>query len=223
MRWLVGLLLIANIAFLIWQQGELKSERTQDLLASDQSSTLPGLTLLSELEQLPPEREAPPPSCWKLGLFPSEALMMPIAERLAGENGEIIVHSRQIQAPPQYWLVLGPFENLESARQELAAIQKDMRIEAFVIQEGALKGAISLGKFRNGEAARRELARRKAQGFDAKLHTEERQRWQFGAEIQWPTLPPEEEALLGEISRRSKSRELPFIFLKKRCKSIASR
>jgi hypothetical protein len=179
--------------------------------------------LLSELDELPPARLAPPPSCWKLGLFDSQEEMMPIAERLAGGVAEIQIHQREIRSKPQYWIILGPFNTIANAEQELKALLAAQNIEAYVIREGALKGSISLGRFNDGLVAQKELRRRKQQGFEVTLRPHETISQQFGAELSWPTLPPSEEALLAEISKRSRSKELPFIFLKKRCKSIASR
>ena len=227
MRWLAGLLVVINLGYFVWQAGQLPDASTasedENTEAISLSKSDNSLTLLSELSEPPPLRLAPPPSCWKLGLFSIEAEMMPIAERIAGDTGSIKVHQREIKSKPLYWIVIGPFESIAAAERELKSILSTHNIEAFVIKEGDLAANISLGRFSNGLAAQKELNRRKQQGYDVKLHTQQLTKQQFGAELTWPTLPPEEEALLAEISKRSRSKELPFIFLKKRCKSIASR
>lgn len=184
-RWVFVLLVMANIfyAFWHWQGGA----NTPVTLESGGESGVPTLVRLEELGaerigQLA-AREAPAEepevadslesACWYVGRFDDRKRAdsaVTVAQQM-----QLKVHLETTQVPeePDYWVHVGPFSTRERAMSVLQQLRA-RRIDSFLIDEGELKNAISLGFFSQKGSADRLLAQHRDLGYPVKVFEVER-------------------------------------------------
>lgn len=113
--------------------------------------------------------------CIEIGWFEDEASARDAASILGVT--ESIKRIRTVDRPqaPFHWVIVPPASSRSDANQRYREI-RSMDIDAYLVAQGEQENAISLGLFESRVAAERVLARRKAQGLDAKLVTFPRNR-----------------------------------------------
>lgn len=119
-------------------------------------------------------------TCWELGRFTDEAHAKRLQQQLAAQDIALQVQQRAVAGNPDYWVFLGPYPN---RRQALAA-HRDMqarKIDSFLIAEGELENAVSLGLFSLESGAQKMQQQRKKQGLDAQLRAVPRIRTEWWA------------------------------------------
>jgi hypothetical protein len=136
------------------------------------------------------EEVAPPlfNTCWDIGKFSTEASAKQLQERLVALGEVLTIQKRSVAGEPDYWVFLGPYD---SRRQALAA-HRDMqarKIDSFLIAEGELENAVSLGLFSREAGAQKMLQERKKQGLDAKMRAVPRMRNEWWATINYAKGP----------------------------------
>jgi hypothetical protein len=121
--------------------------------------------------------ESPPvvERCWEVGKLSGEDEAKQLVARLAATGHTLALQKRAVQGEPDYWVFLGPYAN---RRQALAA-HRDLqvrKIDSFMINEGELENAVSLGLFSLEAGAQTIQQQRKKQGLDAKIRAVPRTR-----------------------------------------------
>lgn len=171
MRWFFVLLLIGNGAFYYWRSA---SADLGALVSTETERQGRPIVLLAESE--PPSAAQPPGAdeeeyfeaavaqCWGRGPY-SEVRP---AQELAAENERFLVKVEKLETDVEYWVHLGPFENVAAASAKHRELQ-DKDIDSFVIRSGPLKNAVSLGLFREEERAELQAKRVRAKGYPGEI------------------------------------------------------
>jgi hypothetical protein len=186
MRLLLSLLICINLALASWALW--RPDTGAPVRAEPQGA--PGLTLLSEVEQLPgppgyaeqPDAAMPlaaTPLCLQLGPFQTPADLRRAAGVLQPHVGRVQpreARATQLRGYRVYLPALPGRDEALSAARELAA--RGMR-DYYVVTAGAEENTVSLGMFRelrNAEARREEV---RALGFEPRLdpRTEDVSQW----------------------------------------------
>jgi hypothetical protein len=195
MRWLVLLLLVANLLYLGWQLD--RSART-DVRGAAAALQVPpgaaGLSLLGELSAMPPARIAEPPpatigaeddlaallpgiseapvlaedagfSCFSYGPLPEERQAIWLSDWFRSRQAQ--VRSRTAEDPGRrlFWVYLAPQESFQSAMALVEDLRKRGVRDYRLISKGDLSNAVSLGLFSSQEAVNARLNELKEKGF----------------------------------------------------------
>lgn len=169
-RWIFVLLLLANGFYAFWWQSQGASPaRTADPAYSESSPTL---VLVAEADPAllvarQPSADEPPvekeeieiaAACWLLGTFAEKARADRVVSAI--QSAQLAANLDTIELPdePDYWVHVGPFPGRERA---LAVLQqlRGQGIDSFLITDGELENAISLGFFSQKASAQRLLER----------------------------------------------------------------
>lgn len=187
MRWVFMLLLLANGIYWAWMEFgggmELMVSDTPQALSPD----VPSLVLLSELDAdgkpaaadkgdgVPAEPESQPQPataaeyCWQLGPIADEELAMLIEKSAARRGWRVDADSIELSSVTGYWVYTGPYATRSLAQEQLNAYHSK-KIDSFLIGDGELSNAISLGLFSTRERAETARQERRGQGYPAKVH-----------------------------------------------------
>lgn len=199
MRWVLAVLVAANVLLFTWFQlrgdseGELQ-ERTQGMPV--QRDGVASLELLSEtnaassaaaeqvIHQDEPESSAvQAPMCWMLGPMPEEVTAKQVLLRF--ENLSIPAELREIEVITglDYLLYMGPFASRAESLAKLKELQ-GAGVDSFLITRGSLTEAISLGLYNRRSAAETALENFAKQGYALQIRENERSGSQ-----QWLVIP----------------------------------
>lgn len=165
-RWCFALLLLANgfYALWIWQQGA--PAQAAHNTHSD-GRAVPTLVMIDELERperlaltakpLPEEQSAPqviPESCWLVGEFDQKSQADLAVATVQSQQLVAGLETVKVPDEPDYWVHVGPFSSRDKA---LGVLQKlrARKVDSFLIDDGELKNAISLGFFSQKRSAER--------------------------------------------------------------------
>jgi len=158
MKWIAGVLLVANLAvagFFIgrsyWPQA-----------ASDQNAPMnvDRLSLRGQSAPAPKgaasRRAATEALCveWR-GLNRGE--LTQVREQLKAMVGERVMSFTEVPLNTRHWVIFPPLPSPESAAAKLSELAAAGLQDAYVVKSGALRNAISLGLYANDEAARRRV------------------------------------------------------------------
>jgi hypothetical protein len=162
MRWLVGLLIVANAA--LFGYFTLSRPQSQGMPAGQEDIQPEAMRILSpeQLAALPAGPRpaasvaAPQPSCYEWGSFPAGTI-----PRVRGilEKFGLQPHLR-IDVPKEavrYWVYIPPRKNLEEAQARKDALHAMGIDDTFIVQDPQWRYAISLGIF-GDEALAEKLA-----------------------------------------------------------------
>ncbi len=230
MRWFFGFLIVANIAYLIWQSSQeragpdaIKSASTQ-IIESDAES----LELLSEMDpatvaqntraaSATPAQVEKKQLCWLLGPFKEEVTAKQVASRF--QALEITASLRSIEGTigVEYLVYSGPYASRADALGKLRMLQ-ELQIDSFLITRGTLADSISYGLFpkrSQAETLKEDLAE---MGYEVKIRENKRKEAQ-----QWLLVP----VAATEKAPLSLWQDLEFDFVginrqQKWCDAIAS-
>ncbi|MDT8438451.1 MAG: hypothetical protein RQ729_05545 [Wenzhouxiangellaceae bacterium] len=161
-RTLALLLLLVNIGLLV--QRQLQPERP-DSVGLPLLPDAPQATLVPQpLSHGLPGR----PRCYTLGPLNGDARLAFARGRLEPFAEHIAVRTTQADRDLGWWVTLAP-ESGEAARALLDQLAEREVSGAFLVEQGALAGAISLGLFEDIQSARRRQARLQRLGFEARI------------------------------------------------------
>ena len=182
MRWLILFLVLVNLAIFAWQQFFM-SDSNQSVSALARYTTvsedIKPFQLVSEMTE--EERSSlfraedsghtateAQPQCWIAGPFANVAM----GHRLLGELALLKVHGllKNVSFPGQkmHVVYLKSQGTEAKAREVLKTLHKQGR-ESFLITEGELKNAISVGVFNSKEKALVALNEYKSAGYEADM------------------------------------------------------
>src|SRR5690606_38806705 len=228
MRWVFWTLLFLN--FLVfaaqWLNGGY-DERPERTVLSASSEGAP-LMLLSEVEGGRSEaaaKSSPAGShedlealCLMVGPAASQSQAQELLHALRQEGVSARMVTQEVAKAPDYWVYLPPLPDRESAIGVLRELQQTRKVDSFLISQGPLANGISLGLFKNREAAIALQQQRNDQGLDARLIEVERNAIEY-----WVVIPGDAGVLsvqkVTELLAQAKlSAEQRQIY----CKSVAS-
>jgi hypothetical protein len=186
-RWLaLALLLLNAVAYLWWSQqpgmtpgvaallppeGELLRLLEPDAEPRRIAAELPRRGQLELIELTPPPRTV----CGLIGPFDSDASARQARSELPLSSGVMAeVVSRPVVVRTDYWVHLGPFASRDSALVRLRELHA-AGIDSFIITDGELTNAISLGYFTREQLAQRSLQESRQRGLDAHVRAIPRQ------------------------------------------------
>lgn len=183
MRWIFFALVASNVLYFAWQvnDGSVSDHRAEK---GDVAYVEPSIPMQSELpsgsatdfdsstrdESALAAANVPAGGelCWMIGPFPEVITAKQVGLRLEGEGVGGEIKSVELSAVDEYWLYLGPYASRALAVNSLMAIQK-MGIEAFLISEGKLSNAVSLGIYAERSDAESALTQFADKGLVVKL------------------------------------------------------
>ncbi len=160
MKWIIYLLLLANIAVFFWHYRP--TDRPQP--AGGEPDAALNLVLLEEAQHRP-ETATPNGTCYTLGPFETtrQAGLAAAALKTAGIPAERRV-SKDARRKA-YWVLLPPAESRAEARKSLKRLKELKVHDYFLIPTGEKANAISLGVFSKFESAHRRIKQMQKLGF----------------------------------------------------------
>ena len=193
MKWLVILLLLANVVAFGVQYNEELNLKTREVTAAKNTRLPPGtptLTLISELADIPMFREqssreeftedAPDPEvaastevnteavssrvCVRTGPFQEEQAFKSFRQWLRPRTKMLTTEVETIETREFFWVYLEP-TNEDDAKDNLAELERKGVEDFMLVRNGDLKNAISLGLFRSQDSVTRRLEEMSEQGY----------------------------------------------------------
>ncbi len=170
MKWIVYLLLLANISFFAWHyQSVGRDERRTEAEQQSRSEATVRLVMLKEAKT-EAEVSVQLAQCRSLGPFKKRKQAEQV-ESLLQEQGEVL--SLRVSSDARrkgYWVYLSPLSSHDAARKKARKLKKKHHIkDIFIVGTGEKKNGISLGVFSRFELAYRRQSEIRKLGFDAQL------------------------------------------------------
>lgn len=179
-RWLFVLLLLANGFYALWhwQQASTESRQAQPAAASE----VPTLVMISEVSDsarlvdtaarpadVAPEPEVIEVTCWFVGGFDEKAGADRAVQVLQAMQLKVSLDTVSVPDEPDYWVHVGPFSTRDKAMSVLQQLRA-RKIDSFLIDDGELKNAISLGFFSQKRSATGLQARYRELDYPVRIH-----------------------------------------------------
>jgi hypothetical protein len=184
MKWLVLLLLAANLGLYGWQYSRHVDEATRTALTrKPPPADAPPLQLLAELDRLPPLKDAasaePPRTpasaevneaveasdrCLDVGPFDDAAARDRVRDWLREYAARTVARSENVRQRRFFWVYLEPTTD-EAAQANLDDLRSRGVTDYMLIRRGELRNAISLGLFRSQDSVNRRLAEMSEKGY----------------------------------------------------------
>lgn len=201
MRWIFLALVLMNLGYFGYSTF-LRQPVYPDAQNSASAAAVQGgkpLVLLSEMAEQPAERVVSEPVqpgiCWLAGPFSDPDLAKDIRARMQALDILATGKTTQRLVKTEYWVYLPPEPNREKAMRKLRELQK-RNIDSFVVTDGELENAISLGLFSKEESVQAVAKSLKAKGYQPQTKTLERTR-----ETYWVMASHESNAQLMDKTR----------------------
>lgn len=188
MRWIVGLLLVTNVAAYMWHVAY------RDIPSPDGAAEVidaDGMRLLSEqapapedttaaaqtisAARTPPAQERPPVACLRIGPFVAPLGVQAAGERLSAIGlapVERTVARRTVRA---HRVFLGPFEDATGLAAARLRLNESGITDHYVIRGAQGGGVVSLGLFSREQVAADYSARLAERGIDSGIRVEDRE------------------------------------------------
>ncbi len=154
--------------------------------------------------------------CLLLGPVEEEALGRDFVSLLSERGFEANVIEMKHGKAPVYWVYSGPYAADEAGLRLDEYQQKGL--DSFVIAQGELKGAISLGVFENIDSARRMIRIVKRHGFEPKMREVKKSVNEYWVSVLLQGSSVSKREIKGLFKGLGVSPEMRQIF----CKSVAS-
>ena len=198
MRVFVFLLILVNLLFFSWTQGYLGGSSNPDTLRLQQQLLADRVKVVARDE--PPSEVAAKPAKEEKADKPDKAVNevcilladLPVAELsrveglLGGKFASFKIERTQMTGN-SYWVFIPPLSSKQEAERKASELKKFKAPEFFVVQEGAMRFAISLGIFSSREAAEDRLEDLRAKGVrSAKVGERDVKPTQGSLEIRGP-------------------------------------
>ncbi|HEB56668.1 MAG TPA: SPOR domain-containing protein [Gammaproteobacteria bacterium] len=174
MKWIIYLLLLANISFFAWHYQSMgREQRRTQAERQDELNGAVRLVLLKEAETESGFEMADKvglPQCRSLGPFERRNKAEEIKKLLQQQGLSLSLRISNEARRKAYWVYLAPLASHAAARKIAQKLKKDHRIkDIFIVGTGDIKDGISLGVFSKFELAYRRQSEIQKLGFDARL------------------------------------------------------
>lgn len=208
MRWIVLVLLFANIGLFAWFN---TLGRTEDrpVPAAPKPLAQAGkqIALVSEVSREELAKAAPPPPrkkpqvetspqdselCTIVGPFEEEFQGEDVAQRLQALQLDAQLREIEMEGQMRYWVYLDPLGSRREAFRKLRELQA-AGVDSYVIPKGSLTNGISFGIFSESERAESLAEELRGRGFPAQTREEPQTYLE-----RWIVLPPGEADSLAE-------------------------
>ena len=179
-RWLFVLLLLANGFYALWHWQQASSGNRE--VQAEVASTVPTLVMISEVAEperlaeasskpdaVVPEAETIPVSCWFVGGFDEKANADRAVQTLQALQLKVSLEAVSVPDEPDYWVHVGPFPTRDKAMSVLQQLRA-RKVDSFLIDDGELKNAISLGFFSQKRSAIGLQARYRELDYPVRIH-----------------------------------------------------
>lgn len=183
MRWVALLALLANMLLAVWYVVIVRPAEQRlavpTPLTLERNTALPEVRLLAELDEASrsqagvrrhpvPASKAPPPEppCLLIGPVPERVTAVQLRERFQSLGLEPDFRQFAVELPPVYAVYLPAYGSEPETREVLRGLRA-AGIDSFYIQDGDLRGGISLGVFSQEGLALAMRAQRLADGYPA--------------------------------------------------------
>lgn len=182
MKWIIYLLLLANLAVFVWyfQWGEKPEAGTAALPREVEES--PRLVLRGERDAQRAsaaapgsgagsgvEHQAPSPQCYTVGPFARSKLAGEAARRLEVLGIEARQRMSSDSSRDGYWVMIAPAASRAAARKTVRKLKDEGIKDYFRVATGDWTNAVSLGVFSRPDLARRRLEQITALGFAPRI------------------------------------------------------
>lgn len=197
MRWVVLLLLAANLAFLGWRLNA--DEAPPPPAAISRVSHVNRLLLLAEMDarelrSRAPERsletrvdsapdansparsQTPSGVCFSIGPVPSDDGQRRMNEWLVERGGQANLKSGERRELALYWIYFPPLETRDAARARVSEMQSKGIEDIFTISRGDMAKAVSLGVYSRKTSLDRRMAELEEKGYKPKVALRYRQK-----------------------------------------------
>lgn len=215
MRWIFASLVLLNLLYFAWnywQSQVMPAPKTQV------SSGLPpevGDDLVLLTERLPaPSSPAPPPSiapmappsgkeatreiCARMGPYADQESAGAVVRTLADSALVASVSEAVDQHSRQYWVILPPAQSRQKALQLLRELQA-RNIDSYLITEGEMVNAISLGLFNREALAAGVRDKIREAGYKAEIHHKQRHEKAYWVQVSFDQASEKARKVLGEV------------------------
>ncbi|HWR77514.1 MAG TPA: hypothetical protein VN283_09955 [Thiobacillus sp.] len=158
MKWIAWALLVVNLAVAGFFIG--RSHWPQARSDQNASLNVDRLSLRGQSASAPKEAASPGAATealcveWR-GLTGGE--LTQVRDQLKVMVGERVMSFTEVPLNTRHWVIFPPLPSPESAAAKLSELAAAGLQDAFVVKNGALRNAISLGLYANDEAARRRV------------------------------------------------------------------
>ncbi len=201
MKWIIYLLLLANISFFAWHYQSMgKEQRRTQAERQDRLGGAVRLVLLKEAKMESGSQtvsEAHLPQCRSLGPFEQRNKAEEIKKLLQEQGLFLSLRVSNEARRKGYWVYLAPLASHADARKTAQKLKKEHRIkDIFIVGTGDIKDGISLGVFSKFELAYRRQSEIRKLGFDAQLKDVK-----LPAKEYWLDWPQKSAAELSELQR----------------------
>ncbi|NOX75426.1 MAG: hypothetical protein GXP17_02165 [Gammaproteobacteria bacterium] len=122
-------------------------------------------------------------ACFTLGPFTKPANAGKAAKRIRALEAQLEQREESRRTPKGYWVYLPPLKNYTAARKKVKKIQEMGLGDLFIMGKGSRKNAISLGLFKQRDAAIGRLDQVKAKGLKAVMETQYRAKKQVWLDV----------------------------------------
>ncbi|EHQ52917.1 sporulation domain-containing protein [Ectothiorhodospira sp. PHS-1] len=177
MRLLFFLLLLLNLAYLLYGLARHAPETPPDPTVWQQPEGIPMLRLLREggvaaEDVIPDVGQA---ACVSLGPFGTPQAAAPLQARLLGEGLAPHVRPMTESRPLSYWVVLEPVDGRAGARAAITLLTARGMNDHYIITEGPHRDGLSLGLFSEHARALRRLEQVRGIGLEPIIETRYRE------------------------------------------------
>ncbi len=189
MKWLLYILLLANLATFFWhyQPGLFRIESGQQALLDADGASVPQLVLLREYQakkQVGQNNVVATASCFNLGPFSQRKDVQQINHELRAKGIAASIRMSKDKSRPGYWVLIPASQDRRAARRVIARLKEKKVKDYFLVATGSQKNAISLGVFSRPDLAQKQLKIIKKLGFDvsvSQVDLPKREYW-----LEWP-------------------------------------
>lgn len=189
MKWLLYILLLANLASFFWhyQSGLFHAEAGKKSQSANESESPPQLVLLREYQARPSAQssaETDRGSCFNLGPFDAREAAVEINKELARLGITATLEVNKDRTRPGYWVLIPPLQDRQAAQKTIAELREKQIKDYFLVATGSQKNAISLGVFSRLELAQRRHNAMQKLGFSVRVEKVDLPRREYW--LEWP-------------------------------------
>nr|WP_283777745.1 SPOR domain-containing protein [Sansalvadorimonas sp. 2012CJ34-2] len=136
--------------------------------------------------------KAEPRLCTSIGAFKEESEALQIQQRLMASGIGSEIKPEKVPAASNYWVYIQPLPDRSRATQKYREL-KAQGIDSYLMTDGEMKNAISLGLFSKEKLANRLLEKHQSRGDDVALKEVPRFKFEY-----WVHIKPEDRELFGK-------------------------
>ena len=205
MRWVFLAFLIINGGYFFYlNQLDASSNEKPSIEVSPEKTPANSIVLLSEAiaagsvkkivtpsAQVEEAKEKQPQLCTVLGAFPVEDAALQVQQRLMAYGIGSEVKPEKVSAASNYWVYIKPLADRTLAQKKYKALKSE-GIDSYLMTDGEMKNAVSLGLFSKKKLAVRLLEKHQSRGEDVVMKEVPRFKFEY-----WVNIKPSDRELFS--------------------------